>query len=62
MKRALLERNLVVVLFVLVLVTFSFAERDSKKLEKIYSASELLKKGSDIAFFSTTPAAPSVAK
>jgi len=49
MKRALLERNLVIILFVLVLVVFSFAERDSKKLEKIYSAAEVLKGGTDFA-------------
>jgi hypothetical protein len=37
MKRALVERTLVVVLFVLVLIVFSFAERDSKKLERLYT-------------------------
>lgn len=37
MKRAILERNIVVVLFVLVLVVFSFAERDSKKLDRLYT-------------------------
>ncbi len=31
MKRANLERNLVVVLFILVLVVFSFADRASKR-------------------------------
>ena len=37
MKKALAERNIVVLLFVLVLIVFSFAQRDSKKLEKLYS-------------------------
>ena len=37
MKRALVEKNLVVVLFILVLIVFSFAERDSKKLDHLYS-------------------------
>jgi hypothetical protein len=37
MKRARFERNIVVLLFVLVLVIFSLAERDSKKLNKLYS-------------------------
>jgi hypothetical protein len=37
MKRAIVERNIVVVLFVLVLVLFSFAERDSKKLKQLYT-------------------------
>ena len=36
MKRAVIERNIVVVLFVLVLIAFSFAERDSKKLDQLY--------------------------
>ena len=39
MKKAVLERNLVVILFVLVLIVFSLAERDSKKLERIYNSS-----------------------
>jgi hypothetical protein len=39
MKKAILERNLVVILFVLVLVVFSLAERDSKKLQRIYNSS-----------------------
>ncbi len=48
MKRAVLERNLVVILFILVLVVFSFAERDTKKMEQIYNATALIKKGSDL--------------
>ena len=37
MKRSILERILVVLMFVMVLVTFSFADRDTKKIEKLYS-------------------------
>ena len=37
MKKNLLEKSLVVVLFVLVMVTFSFAERDTKKLFEKYN-------------------------
>ncbi len=37
MKRVFLEKNIVIVLFVLVLITFSFANRDSKKLSQFYS-------------------------
>lgn len=37
MKAILSERNLVVVLFVMVLITFSLAQEDSKKMVKIYS-------------------------
>jgi hypothetical protein len=40
MKPILSERNLVVVLFIMVLVTFSFAQEDSKKMTKMYSAKE----------------------
>ena len=36
MKRILSEKNLVVVLFVMVLVIFSLAQEDSKKIEKMY--------------------------
>ncbi len=38
MKRVTHEKNIVIVLFVLVLITFSFAHRDSKKLSQFYSA------------------------
>lgn len=41
-----LERSLVVTLFVLVLVVFSFAERDSKKIERLYTTAQLIKNSS----------------
>ena len=47
MNKKEIERKLVVLLFILVLVVFSFAERDSKKLEKIYRTAQLIKKASD---------------
>lgn len=47
MKKEGVEKNLVVLLFVMVLVVFSFAERDSKKLDKLYNTVQLVKKGSD---------------
>ncbi|MBS1919045.1 MAG: hypothetical protein JST17_02220 [Bacteroidetes bacterium] len=34
MRKYLSDRNLVIVLFVLVLITFSFAHEDSKKLQQ----------------------------
>lgn len=37
MKAILSEKNLVVVLFVMVLITFSLAQEDSKKMEKMYT-------------------------
>ena len=36
MRAYLSERNLVVILFVLVLVTFALAQEDTKKMEKAY--------------------------
>ena len=36
MKVALTERNLVVILFVLVLITFSFAQSETAKMEQLY--------------------------
>ncbi len=35
MKRILSERNIVVILFILVLASFSFAQEDVKKMEKM---------------------------
>lgn len=36
MNRAVAEKNIVVLLFIAVLVAFSLADRDSKKLDKLY--------------------------
>jgi hypothetical protein len=41
MKRNIAERNLVVVLFVFVIVLFSFAQNDTQKLKKeLYTGTE----------------------
>ena len=37
MKGLLTERNIVVVLFVMVLITFSFAQNETKKMEQLYN-------------------------
>ena len=37
MKAFFTERNIVIVLFVTVLITFSLAQEDSKKMEKLYT-------------------------
>jgi len=37
MKHLVSEKHLVVILFVLVIITFSFADRDSRKLDQLYS-------------------------
>jgi hypothetical protein len=50
MKSILSEKNIVVILFIMVVITFSFAQEDSKKIEQLYSgvqaqnASQLLVK------------------
>ncbi len=38
MKKVFLEKNIVIILFVLVLITFSFAHRDSQKFSQSYSS------------------------
>lgn len=38
MKQLVSEKHLVVVLFVLVIIIFSFADRDSHKIDQLYSA------------------------
>lgn len=37
MRSILSEKNIVAVLFVMVLITFSLAQEDSRKMEKMYS-------------------------
>jgi len=37
MRRILSERNIVIVLFVMVLITFSLAQEDTKKMERSFS-------------------------
>ena len=46
MDKKKIERQIVVVLFILVLVTFSFAERDSRKLDRLYKTVHLIQKSS----------------
>jgi hypothetical protein len=36
MTRILTEKNLVVILFLMVVITFSFAQKESKKIEHLY--------------------------
>ncbi|HEY2720541.1 MAG TPA: hypothetical protein VGI82_02380 [Chitinophagaceae bacterium] len=37
MKGIFTERNFVIVLFVLVIITFSFAQNETKKMEQLYN-------------------------
>lgn len=58
MKKNLLEKGFVIVMFVLVLVVFSFAERDTKKLIELHSAgstAEIPANGSKLIAASLTP-------
>ena len=48
MKRIGLEKAFVIVLFVLVLIVFSFAERDSKRLNQLYSSNPSSQKALDL--------------
>ena len=56
MKRNGIERNLVVFLFVLVLVIFSFAERDSKKLDRLYHTAQIIQKNNPTVTVQLPPA------
>ena len=40
MRAVLSEKNLVIVLFIMVLVAFSFAHEDSKKMEQIFAGAK----------------------
>lgn len=42
MKRIGPEQLMVILLFILVLVVFSFAERDSRKLDRLYKTAQML--------------------
>lgn len=42
MNRKGIEQSLVILLFLLVLVVFSLAERDSKKLDRLYKTAQLI--------------------
>jgi hypothetical protein len=49
MKRNGFEKTLVILLFFLVLLAFSFAERDSRKLDKLYKTATLINKHSGVS-------------
>lgn len=40
MNRTVAERNLVVLLFVFVIVLFSFAQKDTQKIKRLYTEAE----------------------
>lgn len=53
MRAVLSERNIVVILFVLVLVTFALAQEDSKKMEQMYSGTAVTAASHQIVHQST---------
>lgn len=64
MRSILSEKNLVVILFVMVLITFSLAQEDSKKMESVYPGTvtgDALKNNDEkVAAFPPVPLADSV--
>jgi hypothetical protein len=48
MRKILHEKTLVIVLFVMVVITFAFAQRDTKKIEAFYNISNSEITNSDI--------------
>jgi hypothetical protein len=52
MKRAVVERNMVVVLFVIVLITFSLAHRDTERITHLYTTTTI--KPAKLALVKTT--------
>ncbi len=46
MRKILSEKNLVVLLFIMVVVTFSFAQEDTKKMNSLYSDVVYMSRGS----------------
>jgi hypothetical protein len=53
MKRAIVERNIVGILFIAVLVAFSFAQRDTKKLDRLYT--QVIKTGNQLHLTQSAP-------
>jgi hypothetical protein len=60
MRRKAIEKTLVILLFVLVFVVFSFAERDSKKLDRLYKTAHLLQEKQPIPTVQLPPAARNI--
>ena len=52
MNRAVAERNIVVLLFVFVIVLFSYAQKDTQKLKQLYTETE--KKAQKLAELTAT--------
>ncbi|HEV8286250.1 MAG TPA: hypothetical protein VGQ09_18205 [Chitinophagaceae bacterium] len=51
MKSLLTEKNIVIILFVMVVVTFSFAQNETKKMEQLYNGANTSIKNSLIPKF-----------
>lgn len=55
MNRNGIEKTLVGLLFVMVLVVFSFAQRDTQKLERLYKTANLIQKQKPVQTVQTPP-------
>ena len=60
MKKTLLEKSIVFILFVLVLIVFSFAQRDTTKMFRQYKMQNMAhaKKASDYTASAAVPSSP----
>jgi hypothetical protein len=58
MKSTAAQRKLVIVLFILVLITFTLAQRDSKRLDRLYTWM-IEKTGNATAVQNEAPVSPS---
>jgi hypothetical protein len=58
MRSILSERNIVVVLFVMVFITFAMAHEDTKKMEQVFQGSGI----PPVSIISTKPSQPTAEK
>ena len=61
MKGLLTEKNIVIVLFVMVFIIFSFAEKETKKIEQLYNGGHTALKNFPVVMpevKATVPTAP----
>jgi hypothetical protein len=62
MKGLLTERNIVVVLFIMVLVTFSFAQNETRRMEQLYNGGHFSIKKSTAPKFEAKTTVPMTVK
>lgn len=57
MKKKIVEQKMVFLLFVLVLIVFSFAQRDTQKLDRLYQTAQTVQKTTLLQTVQAPPAA-----